>query len=281
MSEVLALLRWRDSPLWMRRWVWVCLSLPVCILWPHCWPLVRDVARRRLPIRPQPAEQGDDLLSPAWGREERVQVRESSPSGPSGSRKRPKRQAGSGEKMGDQALWVECPWEAWSYLGKGPVAGMTRGSVCHWWDARAQSCLGLHFQCKEYAAEPPSDKREKRFNVPRAPPPAPPAPTRRPWGERQPNMSQRNVSTSMAQVPKWRWVKQTFLSESKSPPHTEERPKPALDCESKTNGHPTLPILTVSQLCRPAWPRSNTAGSDESRPASEMSGAVGKLSSPS
>ena len=59
-------------------------------------------------------------------------------------------------------------------------------------------------------------------------------------------MSQRNVSTSMAQVPKWRWVMQTFISESKSPPHTEERPKPALDCESKTNGHPTLPILSVS-----------------------------------
>ena len=74
---------------------------------------------------------------------------------------------------------------------------------------------------------------------------------------------------------------QTFLSESKSPPHTEERPNPALDCESKTNGHLTLPILTVSQLCRPAWPRSNAAGSDESRPASEMSEAVGKLSSPS
>ena len=39
---------------------------------------------------------------------------------------------------------------------------------------------------------------------------------------------------------------QPFLSESKGPPHTEERPKPALDCESKTNGHPTLPILSVS-----------------------------------
>ena len=31
----------------------------------------------------------------------------------------------------------------------------------------------------------------------------------------------------------------------------------------------------------PAWPRTNAAGRDETRPASEVSGAVGKLSSPS
>ena len=54
-----------------------------------------------------------------------MQVRELFPSGWSGSRKRPKRQAESGEKMGDQALWVECPWEAWCYLGKRPLTGMT------------------------------------------------------------------------------------------------------------------------------------------------------------
>ena len=74
---------------------------------------------------------------------------------------------------------------------------------------------------------------------------------------------------------------QRFLSQSKGPPRTVERPKPALDCESKTNGYPTLPILYVSELCHPAWPRTNAAGCDESRPASEVSGAVGKLSSPS
>lgn len=42
-----------------------------------CWPLVSDAAGRRLTQRPQPAEQGDHLLSPAGDREERVQVRES------------------------------------------------------------------------------------------------------------------------------------------------------------------------------------------------------------
>lgn len=71
-----------------------------------------------------------------------MQVRESSPSGRSGSRKRPTRRAGSGEKMGDQALYVECPWEAWCYLGKGPPAGITQGCVRHRQDAHAQSCLG-------------------------------------------------------------------------------------------------------------------------------------------
>ena len=76
------------------------------------WPLVSDAAGRRLPICPELAKQGDDLLRPAWGREERVQVCESSPSGRSGSRKCLKRQAESREKMGDQALWMECPWEA-------------------------------------------------------------------------------------------------------------------------------------------------------------------------
>ena len=74
---------------------------------------------------------------------------------------------------------------------------------------------------------------------------------------------------------------QPFLSESKGPPHTEERPKPALDCESKTTGHLTLPILSVSQLCCPSWPRTNASGHDESRPASAVSGAVRKLSPPS
>ena len=42
-----------------------------------CWPLVSDAAGRRLTQRPQPAEQGAHLLSPAGDREERVQVRES------------------------------------------------------------------------------------------------------------------------------------------------------------------------------------------------------------
>lgn len=74
---------------------------------------------------------------------------------------------------------------------------------------------------------------------------------------------------------------QPLLSESKGPPRTEERPKPALDCESKTTGHPTLPILPVSQLSRPAWPRTKAGGRHETRPASEGSGAVGKLASPS
>ena len=168
-------------------------------------------------------------------------------------------------------------------MGKGPLAGMTRGSVRQWWEPRAHHCLGLHFWCKEYPGEPPSAKWEKRFTVPRAPPPAPPAPpapTRRPRGERQPNESQRN-STSMAQVPVWTWVMQPFICESKGPPRTEERPKPTLDCDSKTTGHLTLPMLSVSQLSRPAWPRTNAAGCDETRPASEVSGAVGKLSSPS
>ena len=96
----------------MGRWVWVCLSFPVSILWPHRWPLVSDAAWRRLTERPQPAEQGDDLLSPLRGRQERLQAREPSPSGRSGSRERPKRRAGTGEQMGDKALWVECPWEA-------------------------------------------------------------------------------------------------------------------------------------------------------------------------
>ena len=100
-------------------------------------------------------------------------------------------------------------------------------------------------------------------------------------GERQPNESQRNFSTSMAQVPVWTWVMQPFICECKGPPRTEERPKPALDCDSKTTGHLTLPMLSVSQLSRPAWPRTNAAGRDETRPASEVSGAVGKLSSPS
>ncbi|XP_061022567.1 ubiquitin carboxyl-terminal hydrolase 17-like protein 6 [Dama dama] len=59
-----------------------------------------------------PEEKGDDGLSPARDKEERVQVCESSPSGRSGSQKRRKRRAGSGEEMGDQSLWVECPWEA-------------------------------------------------------------------------------------------------------------------------------------------------------------------------
>ena len=78
-----------------------------------CWPLVSDAAGRRLTQRPQPAEQGDRLLSPAGDREERVQVRESIvSSGRSGSRKRPRRQAVTGEKMGHQALRVERPWEA-------------------------------------------------------------------------------------------------------------------------------------------------------------------------
>lgn len=123
---------------------------------------------------------------------------------------------------------------------------MTRGSVRQWWEPRAHHCLGLHFWCKEYPGEPPSAKREKRFTVPRAPPPAPPAPTRRPRGERQPNESQRNFSTSMAHVPVWTWVMQPFICECKGPPRTEERPKPALDCDSKTTGHLTLPMLSVS-----------------------------------
>ena len=166
-------------------------------------------------------------------------------------------------------------------LGKGTSGRNDERMCCHRRDARAQSCLGLHFRCKEYAAESPSAKWEKRVTVPRAPPPAPPAPTRRPRGERQPNEPQRNFSTSMAQVLKWRWVVQPFPSERKGPPRTEERPKPVLDCESKTTGHPTLPMLSVSQLCHPAWLQTNASGCDESRPASEVSGAVGKLSSPS
>lgn len=54
------------------------------------WPLASEEAGRPLPARPQPAEQGGDLLSPVGGREERVQVCESSPSGLPGSRKCPK-----------------------------------------------------------------------------------------------------------------------------------------------------------------------------------------------
>ena len=68
---------------------------------------------------------------------------------------------------------------------------------------------------------------------------------------------------------------QPLLSESKGPPRTEERPKPALDCESKTTGHPTLPILPVSQLSRPAWPRTKAGGRHETRPPLKCLGRWG------
>ena len=72
-----------------------------------------------------------------------------------------------------------------------------------------------------------------------------------------------------------------FISESKGPPRTEERPEPTLDWDSKTTGPPTLPVLPGSQLCLPAGPRTNAAGREEMRPASKVPGVVGKLSSPS
>lgn len=100
---------WRESPLWLGP-VWVCLSFPVSSHWPHRWPLVSEGRGPETPARTltasQPAEHGDDLRSPSGGREERVQVRESSPSGRSGPRKRPTRRAASGEKMGKQSLRV-------------------------------------------------------------------------------------------------------------------------------------------------------------------------------
>lgn len=40
----------------------------------------------------------------------------------------------------------------------------------------------------------------------------------------------------------------TFISESKGPPRTEERPEPTLDCDSKTTGLPTLPVLCGSLI---------------------------------
>ena len=47
-------------------------------------------------------------------------------------------------------------------------------------------------------------------------------------------------------------------------------------CQSTTSS-----TTSTDTLSRPAWPRTNAAGRDETRPASEVSGAVGKLSSPS
>ena len=40
----------------------------------------------------------------------------------------------------------------------------------------------------------------------------------------------------------------TFISESKGPLHTEERPKTTLECDSKTAGFLTLPVLSGSLI---------------------------------
>ena len=66
-AEGLPLPRGWESPLWMGLRVWVCLSFPVSVPWPHRWPRVSGAAWRRLAERPQPAEQGDDLRSPSGG----------------------------------------------------------------------------------------------------------------------------------------------------------------------------------------------------------------------
>ena len=192
-AEGLPLPRGWESPLWMGLRVWVCLSFPVSVPWPHRWPRVSGAAWRRLAERPQPAEQGDDLRSPSGGREERVQVHAPTPSGRSGSRKGPKRPEASGEEMGKQSLWVAVLWEASCYLAEGP-AGMRRGCVRPRHHARPQRSLGLHVRCEEYAGEAPSANKGEAIHKAVS------------TATRPPNQSQRNFSTSIALVPKWRYV---------------------------------------------------------------------------
>ena len=107
----------------MGLWVWLCLPSRVSNPWPHCWPLVRDPAWRRLTERSQPAEQGDDLRSRSrgWCREERVQVHAPCPSGRPGSRKCPKRRAASG--VGGR--WAS---SLYGWLSSGGLVLLGRGS---------------------------------------------------------------------------------------------------------------------------------------------------------
>lgn len=159
---------------------------------------------------------------------------------------------------------------------------MTRASVRHRHNSHPQRPLGLHFRCTEDAGDAPSAEREQRPTVPRAPPTGATGTATQAKGRRVTRRVPEKPLHQHCAGARAETRHAAFISEGRGPPRRPgERPKPGQDWESKSTGLPTLPVLCVSQLSRPAWPRTNAAGREETRPASKVSGAVATLSSPS
>ena len=144
-----------------------------------CWPLVSDAAGRRLTQRPQPAEQGDHLLSPAGDAEEPVQVRESIVSfRPARSSKTPQTSSSDRGEDGPPGSVGGRSLGGIVLLGKG-TSGRNDAGICS--SAVGRSCAslpGAPFPVQGVSWRTSKCHAGEAIHRARAPPAAPPAPTR-------------------------------------------------------------------------------------------------------